>query len=41
MGLTNAPSGLLPGTLELLILRALVPGAKHGYDIVRALAPGV
>src|SRR3989337_4321835 len=37
MGLTNAPSGLLPGTLELLILKALVPGAKHGYGIVEHL----
>jgi|SRR5688572_26436597 PadR family transcriptional regulator PadR len=37
MGLTNAPSGLLPGTLELLILKALLPGAKHGYGIVEHL----
>ena len=29
MGLTNTPSDLLPGTLELLILKALVPVAKH------------
>jgi len=34
MGLTNTPSDLLPGTLELLILRALVSGSKHGYGIV-------
>jgi PadR family transcriptional regulator PadR len=34
MGLTNTPSDLLPGTLELLILKTLVSGAKHGYDIV-------
>ena len=34
MGLTNTPSDLLPGTLELLILASLVPGAKHGYAIV-------
>jgi PadR family transcriptional regulator PadR len=34
MGLTNTPSDLLPGTLELLILRTLVSGAKHGYGIV-------
>jgi transcriptional regulator len=34
MGLTNTPSDLLPGTLELLILKALVGGAKHGYEIV-------
>jgi PadR family transcriptional regulator PadR len=37
MGLTNTPSDLLPGTLELLILRALVGGAKHGYGIVEHL----
>ena len=37
MGLTNTPSDLLPGTLELLILKALVAGAKHGYGIVEHL----
>ena len=37
MGLTNAPSDLLPGTLELLILKSLVSGAKHGYAIVEHL----
>lgn len=37
MGLTNTPSDLLPGTLELLILKALVPGARHGYGIVEHL----
>ena len=37
MGLTNASSDLLPGTLELLILKALVSGAKHGYGIVEHL----
>ena len=37
MGLTNTPSDLLPGTLELLILRTLVNGAKHGYGIVEHL----
>ena len=37
MGLTNTPSDLLPGTLELLILKSLVPGAKHGYGIVEHL----
>ena len=30
MGLTNTPSDLLPGTLELLILQALVGGGQHG-----------
>ena len=34
MGLTNTSSYLLPGTLELLILKALVNGAKHGYAMV-------
>jgi PadR family transcriptional regulator PadR len=37
MGLTNTPSDLLPGTLELLILKALVGGARHGYSIVEHL----
>jgi len=37
MGLTNTPSDLLPGTLELLILRTLVGGAMHGYGIVEHL----
>jgi transcriptional regulator len=37
MGLTNTPSDLLPGTLELLILRALTGHAKHGYGIVEHL----
>jgi transcriptional regulator len=37
MGLTNTPSDLLPGTLELLILKALARGEKHGYGIVEHL----
>jgi transcriptional regulator len=37
MGLTNTPSDLLPGTLELLILKTLISGAKHGYGIVEQL----
>ena len=37
MGLTNTTSDLLPGTLELLILKALGAGAKHGYGIVEHL----
>ena len=37
MGLTNTPSDLLPGTLELLILKSLANGAKHGYAIVEHL----
>lgn len=37
MGLTNADSDLLPGTLELLVLKALVREARHGYGIVEHL----
>ena len=37
MGLTSTSSDLLPGTLELLILKALVDGPKHGYSIVEYL----
>ena len=32
----NAPE-LLPGTLDLLILRTLTGGAKHGYGIAQHL----
>jgi hypothetical protein len=35
MGLTNTPSDLLPGTLELLVLKALAGGPKHGYGIAQ------
>ncbi len=37
MGLTNTPSDLLPGTLELLVLKALATGPLHGYGIVEHL----
>ena len=37
MGLTNTTPDLLPGTLDLLILRALVAGPLHGYAIVQRL----
>jgi transcriptional regulator len=37
MGLTNATSDLLPGTLELLILKSLAAGPLHGYGIVEHL----
>jgi transcriptional regulator len=37
MGLTNQPPDLLPGTLDLLILRTLVSGALHGYAIAERL----
>src|SRR5438874_11851740 len=31
------PQELLPGTLDLLILKALARGAKHGYGIAQYL----
>jgi transcriptional regulator len=37
MGLTNTSSDLLPGTLELLVLKALERGPQHGYGIVEHL----
>src|SRR5712692_8805576 len=37
MGDAAKPSELLPGTLDLLILRALVPGSMHGYGIAQRL----
>lgn len=37
MGETKRQSELLPGTLDLLILRALVPGSMHGYGIASRL----
>lgn len=37
MGTDKQSSELLPGTLDLLILRALVPGAMHGYGIASRL----
>lgn len=37
MGLTNQPPDLLPGTLDLLILRTLVRGPLHGYAIADRL----
>ena len=33
MGITNQPPDLLPGTLDMLILRTLNRGALHGYGI--------
>src|SRR3978361_967619 len=36
MGKKEAPA-LLPGTLDLLILRALASGAMHGYGIAERL----
>lgn len=37
MGLTNQPPDLLPGTLDLLILRTLIRGRAHGYGIAQHL----
>ena len=37
MGERSKTSELLPGTLDLLILRALVPGKMHGYGIASRL----
>lgn len=37
MGITNQPPDLLPGTLDLLILRTLVRGPLHGYGIADRL----
>ncbi|MFI5177957.1 MAG: PadR family transcriptional regulator [Vicinamibacterales bacterium] len=37
MGLTNTAPDLLPGTLDLLILRALVKEPLHGYGIAQRL----
>ena len=37
MGLTNVDSDLLPGTLELLVLKTLVHEPRHGYAIVEHL----
>jgi PadR family transcriptional regulator PadR len=34
---TKDASELLPGTLDLLILKSLVSGAMHGYGIARRL----
>lgn len=32
---SNTPTELLPGTLDLLILRTLVRGSNHGYGIAQ------
>src|SRR5262245_15480294 len=37
MGRTNTPPDLLPGTLDMLILRTLAPGSMHGYGIAERL----
>jgi transcriptional regulator len=35
MGAANEPPDLLPGTLDLLILRSLLNGPQHGYGIAQ------
>ncbi len=37
MARTNTPPDLLPGTLDMLILRTLAAGPKHGYGIAERL----
>jgi PadR family transcriptional regulator PadR len=37
MGAKPKPSELLPGTLDLLVLRALMGGAIHGYGIAQRI----
>src|SRR5215813_11767112 len=37
MGENSKASELLPGTLDLLILRTLLPGPMHGYGIAQRL----
>lgn len=37
MGERSNPSELLPGTLDLLILRTLAAGRMHGYGIAQRL----
>src|ERR1700691_322675 len=37
MGERPSPAELLPGTLDLLILRTLVAGRMHGYGIAQRL----
>jgi PadR family transcriptional regulator, regulatory protein PadR len=37
MGTTDQPPDLLPGTLDLLVLRILQSGPMHGYGIAQYL----
>jgi|SRR5436190_22380213 len=37
MGMTPEIPDLLPGTLELLILKSLAAGPRHGYNIAQHL----
>lgn len=34
----NDPDQLVQGTLDMLVLRALEDGARHGYDVLRHLS---
>jgi transcriptional regulator len=40
MGLTNEAPDLLPGTLDMLILRTLRIGPSHGHAIAKAIEQG-
>ena len=37
MALTNEPPDLLPGTLDMLVLRIVMRGPVHGYGIAERL----
>jgi PadR family transcriptional regulator PadR len=37
MAVTNEPPDLLPGTLDMLVLRTLLRGPLHGYAIAERL----
>ncbi|MGO9261081.1 MAG: PadR family transcriptional regulator [Bryobacteraceae bacterium] len=37
MGMTHKPLEILPGTLDILILKALHRGPLHGYAIMQAI----
>jgi DNA-binding PadR family transcriptional regulator len=37
MGERNESPALLPGTLDMLVLRALAAGPRHGYGIAERL----
>ena len=37
MALTNEPPDLLPGTLDMLVLRIILRGPTHGYGIAERL----
>jgi len=39
MSTQRARDGLLPGTLDLLILRTLEAGAEHGQGIAHQISP--